>query len=308
MDGCNSTPRDVVISGASSKFTNGVLFQRTLRTTRSNASLVLFMDQVALDSMDKDSLQFTKQMNTQIIKIPSPPGKGVRTKNYFAYVFKEFLRENENEIDRVVFLDLFDSLFQEDPFNTKLPTDKLHLVDENVKNKNNLGTQLFANHTIKGFKFDNITGEMKTINSGYVGGPVLLVIAYFTEQLTLLTLSSGDDQGSINILYVTGDFERKGIKIAEDDYNGKIRHLSFYRPEEPFPRVSGHCNKSIIASAIHLYYYSDKWFFISVLQACPRITKNMNNYLTKFTKNIELYEEEIANLTAYNKSSSTMKS
>ena len=86
--GCNSTPRDVVISCAAYKTLNLVLFQRTLRTTGCNATLILFLDQTAIDNMDHDTLEFTKQMNTLIFITPTPPGKGVRTKNYFAYVFK----------------------------------------------------------------------------------------------------------------------------------------------------------------------------------------------------------------------------
>ena len=53
--GCNSTPRDIVISSAVSKTTNIVLFQRTLRTTGTNATLILFLDQEAIDNMDPDT-------------------------------------------------------------------------------------------------------------------------------------------------------------------------------------------------------------------------------------------------------------
>ena len=295
-DGCNSTPRDVVITCAAYDTCNLVLFQRTLRTTGCKATLILFMDQIAIDNMDPDTLEFTKQMNTYIFLTPTPPGKGVRTKNYFAYIFKEFLRENEFKIDRVIFSDLFDTLFQEDPFNTRLPTKSLHIVHENIRNKLNKVNYMFMRKTISGFKFDNVTGEMKTINSGYAGGPVSLVKAYFTQQLSILTFTNGDDQGSTNILYVTGTFVNKGIPIAEDDYNGKIRHLVFYKSNLPFPKVNGHINKSVRAAVIHLYYYLPTQSLVSLLRVCPRITKNMKNYIPKKRlQNINYYEMILAN-------------
>ena len=141
--GCNSTPRDVIITCAVGKTLNIVLFQRTLRTTGSNATLLLFLDQTAVDNMDKDTYEFTKKMNSQIILVPTPPGQGLRVKNYDMYIFVQFLRENEFKIDRVIFLDLFDSLFQEDPFNTRMPENELHLVHERMLNKYNGGNNLF---------------------------------------------------------------------------------------------------------------------------------------------------------------------
>ena len=198
--GCNSTPRDVVITCAAYDACNLVLFQRTLRTTGCKATLVLFLDQKAIDNMDHDTFEFTKKMNTFIFLTPTPPIKGVKSKNYYAYIFKEFLRENEFKKDRVIFSDLFDTLFQEDPFNTRLPINSLHLVHENIRNKRNWINYRFMRETVPGFKFDNDTFEMNTINSGYVGGHVSLVRAYFTQQLSLLTFVNGDDQGSTNIL------------------------------------------------------------------------------------------------------------
>ena len=296
MEGCNSTPRDVIITSAVKKTTNLVLFQRTLRTTRSNATLLLFMDQEAIDSIDQDSLDFTKKMNSYIYKIPKPPGEGMKTKNFVAYLIKEFLRDNIFNINRVIVIDLFDTLFQEDPFNTRFPSNKLHLVDENQVNIANRGNKVFMKKTILDFKLDENTGSMLTINGGYCGGPVNLVIGYFTQLLTLLTFLYGDDQGATNILYVTGVFQAKGIPIMEDDYNGKVRHLFFYRPQEPFPNVTGHMNTSIKSAVLHVYYKGSYKFILSVLRMCPRITHNMKHYLTKKTKNIRVYEKALKRL------------
>ena len=297
-DGCNSTPRDVVITCAAYDACNLVLFQRTLRTTGCKATLVLFLDQKVIDNMDHDTLEFTKKMNTFIFLTQTPPRQGVKTKNYYAYVFKEFLRENEFKIDRVIFSDLFDTIFQEDPFNTRLPTNSLHLVHENKRNKWNLGNIRFTRETIPEFQFDNVTGEMYTINSGYVGGPVSLIRAYFTQQLSILTFENGIDQGSTNILYVTGAFENKSISVFDDGYSGKILHISYYTSELPFPNVNGDFNNSIIAAVIHCYYNMPEKFFVSILRVCPRITNNMKNYLPKKNlKNISYYETLLANET-----------
>ena len=138
---------------------------------------------------------------------------------------------------------------------------------------------------------------MKTLNSGYVGGKASLVIGYYTHKLSLLTFVHGDDQGSINILYVTGEFEKNGVTVAGEDINCKVRHLYFNHPREPFPHVVGYLNRNITAALLHLYYCADHNFILSILRVCPRLTPNMTNYLTKKTENIEIYEEELYNLS-----------
>ena len=106
---------------------------------------------------------------------------------------------------------------------------------------------------------------------------------------------TGDDQGSVTILLITGEFERKGIPIAKEDKYGKVRHVYFKRPKEPFPHVVGYLNKNTIAAVVHLYYRGDHNFILSILRVCPRITQNMENYLTKNTENITVYENELEN-------------
>ena len=160
---------------------------------------------------------------------------------------------------------------------------------------------MYMKHTIPTFRFNYETGHMKTVNSGYVGGTVSMVIGYLAQQLSLLSFEKGDDQGSINILYVTGEFEKRGIPIAGEDIYGKVRHVYFNVPKEPFPHVVGYLNKNITAALIHLYYRGDHKFILSVLRVCPRITPNMANYLTKKTENITVYERELENETLYYK-------
>ena len=131
----NSIPRDVLISCAFVGVKNFVLFQKTLRSTGCNASLVIFFDRKAYESLDYDTIQFTKDIGTQIILVPNSPCQGVYNKNYATYIFLEFLRENQYRLNRVIFCDLFDTLFQEDPFNTYMPKYALHLVHENILQK-----------------------------------------------------------------------------------------------------------------------------------------------------------------------------
>ena len=136
----NSTPRDVVITFAVKSVCNLVLFQRTLRSSGCNATLVILLDHRAYESLDEDTRKFTEDCHTQIILTPNAPMRKrhpIAGKCFMFHLCFEFLRENELLIDRVIFDDLFDTIFQEDPFSTKFPTNKLHMVHENWLNKDN---------------------------------------------------------------------------------------------------------------------------------------------------------------------------
>ena len=292
----NSTPKDVVISASIKHAKNLILFLRTLRTTGSKCSIVLFLDKQCITNIDKETLEGAMSFGIQIIITPETEASGAQTKNYMGYIIKEFLRENYCEIDRVIYADLFDTLFQEDPFNIYFPTNSLHLVDEGIINEYNGGNLQYIKSTCPSFKLTKKMNKTKTICAGYIGGINKLIIGYYTQVLTLLTLTTGDDQGATNILYLTHSFQKVGIQIANNTHN-KVRHSFFMVPDKPFTLLSAYKDSDIKASIIHVYYRGDENFMISVLKVCPRPSKNMLNYLTKGTKPIEYYENIINNQT-----------
>ena len=278
----NSTPRDVVITFASKAVCNLVPFQRTLRTCGCNATLVILLDDRAYNSLDEATKKFTEDCHTQIILTPNAPIRNrhpIATKCFMLHLAFEFLRENELLINRVIFDDLFDTLFQEDPFSTNFPKDKLHMTHENWLNKDNEIYPKWFTVYDKNFALTPETRNLPTINSGYFGAPVGIFIAFINEILKILAFDGRHDQGAVNYLILTGRLKKANITLTEDDFNDRVRHLYFRRPEAPFPNVSGHLNSSLRASVLHCYYAGNDNFMLSILKACPRPSSEMENYI-----------------------------
>ena len=100
------------------------------------------------------------------------------------------------------------------------------------------------------------------------------------------------DQGLFNYLYLDKVSERHNISFRESGIDTVV-HFSYTNFTTPFPNVPVDTNSSQRAIIIHIYYQASDDFRKEILKVCPRITKNMTNYLDKKCKNIEYLEDEI---------------
>ena len=137
----DSSQRDVIITYAAKKVWNIALLQRTLRTTKSNASLVILLDREAIDSIDNITFKFFENCSTQVVLIPDVPYKSHHfgCKNYLIPLMYLFLKYNRFMINRVIFVDLYDTLFQGDPFNSLIRKQEIHIVRELIRNHEHVG-------------------------------------------------------------------------------------------------------------------------------------------------------------------------
>ena len=288
----NSTKRDVVFSFASGKVLNLVLFQRTLRTTGSNATIVIFLDYIAYQSIDKDTLAFSAECGTQIIVCREPEFvfQNQATKNYMFHIAYLFFKQNEGFIDRVVFLDLFDGLFQNDPFNDFIKHKVIHFARENMLNHFNPTSLDWIHAYDPYFTYSPSAMFVNTINSGYYGAYYEDLIVFLRVFLEHTKFNNAIDQGLINLMYLTNMLRKYDVYISPDYYEERVVHFSYYNPSSPFLSVR---SKNVMTSAtvLHLYYNGNDNFRKSILKVCPRISKNMTNYLDHNCHDINDVEE-----------------
>ena len=137
----DSSKRDVVISFAAKNVMNIALLQRTLRTTGSNASLVILLDNQAMNTIDPITYQFFKNCSTQVVITPDVPyaSSGFECKNFLFSLVYLFIKFNRYMINKVIFVDLFDTLFQGDPFNQFLRKHEVHVLRELLRNREHCG-------------------------------------------------------------------------------------------------------------------------------------------------------------------------
>ena len=113
-----------------------------MRTTRSNASLVIIMDHSAINSIDPVTMEFFKNCSTQVIEIPPAPFHWwwAGSKNYLFPVVYLFLKMNKHLINREIVVDMHDTLFQRDPFSSHyIRKGEIHFTRENKTNRIHVG-------------------------------------------------------------------------------------------------------------------------------------------------------------------------
>ena len=290
----DSTKKDVIISFSILKTHNLALLQRTLRTTKSNASLVLLLDQQAIDSLDEITKQFFKNCSTQVVIMPVEvfQSHDASPKNFMIPLMYLFLKMNRHLINRVIFVDLFDTVFQSDPFSSKfIRRGEIHIVREVITNMQHVGNINWPRCYFPNFKWNDPNGFQ--LNSGYYGGYIDDILVFLNVFCQYTRYNRCHDQAFVNIMYNWHMLDKYHVKFADVFEDERVLQLFAHtKLDRGFPYCQGNYWKNVTASVIHLYYHANKNFHRSLLKHCPRLSKTMRSYLSK-TKNIEELEADL---------------
>lgn len=131
----NSSPKDFIVTVAYEKLNNINSFIRTARTSGIKAHIVIFTDQ-NVDKLQKEysscGVTFIKIVaNNKLDKDMIAPRRSIRIK-LCSYFLNAFPAEHMN---RFLYSDLFDSLFQGDPFLKEYGNNSFVISGENAKFK-----------------------------------------------------------------------------------------------------------------------------------------------------------------------------
>ena len=275
--GSDSTPRDVIIGFVSQTQYNIILFLRTLRTTLSNCSIVFFFDDESLKTIDKYTLEHLTMCNCQIINFHKK-NIDVYIKNYLLELTYTFIRINQQNIDRIIVADVYDTIFQSDPFNRRIPKYMIHLVNEKFNYSSTPLNMKFINDVDNNFKFSDQDKNILYFCAGYMEGETDVFLDFLDVFLKYMKEKT-TDQGIINYCYLSHQFERNAVPINPVlDLNTVIRHSVGEGINTTFPFVPALYNSSLYASVIHHYYKGNFQFFMSLLKACPRPNNKYTNY------------------------------
>ena len=301
----NSTPRDVIICNAIGTAKNEILFVKTLRTTGSKASCVFLVDSHAYGIISQETKQIVESCGGQIINCgPVPYHKKLDGHNY-CYVFSAYFIENNiKNIDRIIICDMYDTVFQGDPFNMQLENDKLNIIDEGATfstrpGENNREWLLAFNYTLPKEKYQDYY-----LCSGFIGGKAEIVLKTLKLYLKQHTFGQKKhDQAAFNYLYFSGILAAHNISINKMRNNELVRHIS-YIPlgnHTSIGDIRGIRNDTIYATVIH-HYYLDSEFVMSLLKYCPRESKTLKYYLgrIKETKVIQMEQQIKSNEFNFN--------
>ena len=290
----NSESKDLILTISMSKATQISVFARTLRTVNSNCSCVILLDDKAFHSLDHITLESVRDCGAQIInfgKYIYPP----KTEVMFRFhIMNEFLRVNQDKINRVIMCDLFDTAFQGDPFNIQINTYSLNLADE--------GKPYWHHWTVANQKWINMYNSSYPLKrdlgfnyfcAAYIGGPIDQILSFLDLFLTYFSIDvPGNDQGCLNYLFLSGVLQKMALPVNKHRKKELVHHTFFsqFTSDYTFGFIPSIRNKSFYASVIH-HTYGFRNMKYTLLKSCPRLNKCMKNYIRGISDNdVEKFE------------------
>ncbi|OHT05377.1 hypothetical protein TRFO_05962 [Tritrichomonas foetus] len=278
-DNSNSSPSDVVISSMFFQSFNLIPCIRSLRTTGSKCSAVIFTD---TSLMNQITSEFQKIMNDCGCAIFSIGTLSTKERKYLFMlrniIANQFLEKNQNLFKRIIVFDLYDTIFQGDPFTADFYEDVIGFSIETTKIRGNhfKGVSIILGSE----KASSKCYKKKIVNCGTIIGTTKVVLKFlklFIQQTEKLSKSDFvdlietqfPDQAIVNSFICGGIFDENGIKYhlyhATDDY---ISLYLLFRNKLNFTLGNFIWNSTKFPLLIHLFDRS-KRFCKSVTKACP---------------------------------------
>jgi len=221
----NSGPEDVILTIMMKSYTNLVACVKSLRTTGSKATFFVFTDSETLSSVPQQVIDLANHCGCIFVNIGVFPSLSNKEFWGFRYLlYDKFLVSHYIFINRVLIIDLFDTIFQGDPFSKNTRDDKVYFSSEFQKI-----IKCYINYDwIKVLAPNNYSeyGEKTIINGGsLIGGalPIIRLLRVFFSMFDYKNLSSMlvDDQGYMNYILYSNILETHRINYAIDE-SGEI--------------------------------------------------------------------------------------
>jgi hypothetical protein len=285
----DSSPRDVIVTSMFDQVVNVVPFIRSLRTTGSRATVILFYDASAKRKIDSNLSSFFNSCAITLLEIDLTHRSPRHSFILRHLLFAEFFRTRYHLFDRILSVDLFDTVFQGDPFFEGFDRDSISL---NSHFEPATGTHLYGILGLIGSSDENVAyyvAHTPNMNAGLSTGGIELHLRFW-ECFRQMLMSGNDtvleslvyaDQDIINSIVNSNLTRRAGVPIrlyGSEDYfhlavklwarEGVINELGEYKMPgvELYPLVIHQADRSAPLTS-------------SILRACPQEFPMAEKYL-----------------------------
>jgi len=283
-ENANSSPRDVVMTMAMKKLTNIGPFLKTLRTTGSKAKVVIFTDYSTLEDYNDDVKELINNCSVIFVDV-GPPVKKLdynQVSMYRNILTIDYLAANEPAIDRVIMLDLYDSIIQTDPFTPEIRKDTLYLNKEGFYLKDNY----FNMNWLRDVPWINIThvSQHETLCTGLIWGGAYQVSLLYKSYLSVFDAWElkcyTADQGFLNSVIYGGVIDKytKNYKLVDAGAGYETIGTLFEHYRYTKLGDYHHPKTNVISKIIHQYDRDDALKRI-IKKTCPRNNLNIKNYI-----------------------------
>ena len=213
-----SNKRDIIISSIYGKRRNNILtFLRSLRSTGSQCTVVFFHTNDFMDGINPQFLEETKKCGAVWVSIGDDTNGRLHFLSSRFVIYRAFLYQYQDLFDRVIFADLFDTFFQQDPFGPRFnahyfrPTLEGLIINTEV---NNRGWMKHIDKNYNATFFDSTY----VINAGFLYGGVDHALRFFHYYINLIYWfrDTPNDQGLLNYQYYVQNLYDGSFKIDTD--------------------------------------------------------------------------------------------
>jgi hypothetical protein len=282
----DSSSRDLVVSVALGSMTNVVPFTRTLRTTGCRAIFVLFCDKSAWLPINSRLSDFLDGCGCSVIVLPEFKGSWQRLVVVRLEVVYYFLRSRSSLFDRVLIADLFDIVFQGDPFHKGLGSNFVGISEEDIPcdRSQRGGARLLIGRQVTQFWYGSVCKNGGMI----IGGmhQIISFLAVFTEFADTIPESKLvripiTDQVIMNVLLGLGAFQNKGISFRFWGLPDEYRVLWSYFGRTNATYLLGEYRLFKDGKYPLLLHMFDRWRGLSrsVNKACPPLFPVRHPYI-----------------------------
>lgn len=217
----NSSPRDLIISLVSGGYVNFMTYIRTLRSTGCKATVIVLIDDKCYAKLSKNERQVLDGCGVNLIIY------GDITPRFKIYIYETRLilmygviLKYRKQFDRVIIADVFDTIFQSDPFIPGFNNKTMCFTTEGYYNNNDP-----TNNTLwikvadpDYFKDIHFYDDKIVINGGLFFGSTDGMLLFFKIFLSLKVFDDFTvktvDQGYMNYLYHRGIFKENGLNLT----------------------------------------------------------------------------------------------
>ena len=280
----NSSPKDLIVTMALKKLYNLSPWIRSLKTTGCKASIIVFSDSQTIQTLNKDTLSLMKNCNISLYDVGLVSHLNQNQIYFYRFIIlKNYLKNNILNYNRVFLADLYDTIFQGDPFNIHFCDDTMYFIDEGF----NIGDDNTNMEWIKRIPSANIELFLSkpVLCGGMTWGGTLPFLAFIDGMESLINMTNFHvptvDQGLLNYLVHSNLINRYLKKYQIMPPNNGITTLGVCFKKYSYQNSLGdiyHIASGNYLTVIHQFDRS-KEMTLNILRSCPRGKLNIINYM-----------------------------
>lgn len=285
----NSKENDLITGVMIESIEGFIPFVRTLRSTGSLATLVIFIDHRAFRRFTPNHSKQIENCAVLFYNI----GRIPFTQDYLSFYIPviDYIIIQQQYIDRVLFLDIYDIVFQGDPFTDQIENNTLYFISQMYTYE--------QNPKMRTLHIFNLTHEPKylklpVINAGHFYGDVNVMLQFFDlvvkthEKLIKDNFSyENNDQEVVNYIYITGQLEAHNITYQLDSPTSSgavVVVIGFWENDhnETFGWNIIAQNSKVFSKFVHKYDAYPN-MLQSVFNSCPQGIYSVPDFIRKIS-------------------------